>query len=578
MSTQNKPALAIVVLTAIQCLAIAAPAQAGPLCDWLFGRNRTAYYVPTGTYMPTPQGPTVTAGYLPTTNVGYPPMYTGQPQFGSTATAFPPQGMAVTSYSLPTATQPALPVAPRYSAAYGAPSLNQYALPPSGTTTAYSPITGPATGNQNYPLQSAPYFWPSPPQQNSFTSWLPNIGSYFGTGNYYPSNTPYPTNTYTSNYWSSYRVPSAGGAGAHMYPPTTAGYPTAAPVTAGYPSYPSNPVVSGSPIMTAPSYSSGYAPNTSFSTNTYNVPVTYYRPIQSVDPTTGQSVTTMQGCQSYQTQVQRVPSYSLGGSAPAPASQCSGEPQCPPGSYESTPGYGTNQYGPAPNTYNPQAAPTNRPSFGNTPAQPNYGTPPVTQPNYGTPPVSPPSYQQQGAYPQSTYPQNGYPQGNNNYAAPPQGGNDQTPLQQPQLQPNSNTSMSLPSFPGTGASNSRSGFEFQPQQPSTRLDVKPIPAPQQYQFQYNTTDDRTARHEPVVSEPRSSTVAQATYKTIQWAVPKSNPSTSAVQVSAPSTELPRLSAPRNAAPSHASPRYVAPTRPAPQGNGGYRDSGWVSGR
>ncbi|WP_417750062.1 hypothetical protein [Rosistilla oblonga] len=576
MSTQNKPALAIVVLTAVQCLAIAAPAQAGPLCDWLFGRNRTAYYVPTGTYMPTPQGPTVTAGYLPTTNVAYPPVYNGQQQFGSTATAFPPQGMAVTSYSLPTANQPALPVgAPNYSAGYRGGSLNQYALPPSNTTTAYSPITGPNAGNQSAPLQSAPYYWPNQPRQSFFGSWWPNVGSYFGTGNYYPSNTPYPTNTYTSNYWSSYRVPTAGSAGAQMYPPTTAGYPTtgyptAAPVTAGYPSYPTNPVVSGSPVVTTPSYSAGFSPHTSYSTNTYNVPVTYYRPIQSVDPRTGQQVTTMQGCQSYQTQVQRVPSYSLGGSAPASAPQCSGEPQCPPGSYESTPGYGSNQYAPAANPYNqqvtPPGTPTNRPSFGNAPAQPNYGTPPAAQPNYpaqGTP---------QGTYPQSTYPQG------NNYGAPPQNGNDQTPMQQPQLQTNNNTSLSLPSFPGTGASNSQPGFQYQQQQPSTRLDVKPIPAPAQYQFQYNTTDDRTARREPAPADRGSSNVAQATYKTIQWAVPKSNQRTSAVTVSTQRNELPRLTAPRNTPPQQTAPRYNAPARPAPQGNGGYRDSGWVSGR
>jgi hypothetical protein len=113
--------------------------------------------------------------------------------------------------------------------------------------------------------------------------------------------------------------------------PVTVGYPVAPIAT--YPQVPSTQVVGPLPYANVPysptlnattlpsypsgSYTAGYVPipqsvvgvlpTGSYQTTLNNVPTTYYRPVTSLDPATGTTVTTLQPCTSYQQQVLRTP-------------------------------------------------------------------------------------------------------------------------------------------------------------------------------------------------------------------------------------------------------------------------------
>lgn len=99
--------------------------------------------------------------------------------------------------------------------------------------------------------------------------------------------------------------------------PYYAGYPT---VGAPYPLYGQVPIAaSGAQIQP---YSVGYsgipqsaislASPTNYNTSYFAVPTTYYRPVTTTDPRTGQPVTTMMPCTSYQQQALRSPAWSFG--------------------------------------------------------------------------------------------------------------------------------------------------------------------------------------------------------------------------------------------------------------------------
>ena len=83
-----------------------------------------------------------------------------------------------------------------------------------------------------------------------------------------------------------------------------AGYQNSAiPVTSGYGSYPYNaytgyPNTSYSPILPAglPQTSYGLLPTGGYASQYYRAPTTYYRPVTSLDPNTGTTVTSLQPC------------------------------------------------------------------------------------------------------------------------------------------------------------------------------------------------------------------------------------------------------------------------------------------
>ena len=99
--------------------------------------------------------------------------------------------------------------------------------------------------------------------------------------------------------------------------PYSAGYPT---LGVPYPLYGQMPVAAVDPRMQP--YSVGYngipqsaisiASPTNYNTSYFSVPTTYYRPVTTTDPRTGQSVTTMMPCTSFQQQALRSPAWSFG--------------------------------------------------------------------------------------------------------------------------------------------------------------------------------------------------------------------------------------------------------------------------
>ncbi len=86
------------------------------------------------------------------------------------------------------------------------------------------------------------------------------------------------------------------------------------PITSGYGTYPYNaytgyPNTSYSPILPAGLPQANYAllPTGGYASQYYRAPTTYYRPVTTLDPNTGTTVTSLQPCASYQYQAQRVP-------------------------------------------------------------------------------------------------------------------------------------------------------------------------------------------------------------------------------------------------------------------------------
>lgn len=101
------------------------------------------------------------------------------------------------------------------------------------------------------------------------------------------------------------------------YPLANPPYLTGYPVAAGYPAY--SPYPAQAPLAAAPTVPLT-TPLTSlptYNTSLNTVPTTYYRPVTTTDPITGQTATSLQACTSYQQQVLRTPTL-LPGSVATP--------------------------------------------------------------------------------------------------------------------------------------------------------------------------------------------------------------------------------------------------------------------
>jgi hypothetical protein len=265
--------MAIVATIAVS--SVVAPrqhAQAGPLCDWLFGRRTAAYYPP-------PAAVPYAAGYPQ--QVAY-PYQAAYPYAAAYPGTLYPGTTAAPALTLPaTANGAAALQMPAYSAGYGT----------------YAAIPAQPPGDQGYAMYTPP----------AGTSYPPNVPttSFYGTGNVYPTyNTPYQ-------------------AGYGAVAPATA----VAPVTAYYP-----PVVNTNPstVQTYPGTPAappgllggisrffGNVLGTGYSSSYYRAPVTYYRPVTTVDPTTGVPTTVQRPCSSYEYQLQRSPVTTFAPGAPA---------------------------------------------------------------------------------------------------------------------------------------------------------------------------------------------------------------------------------------------------------------------
>jgi hypothetical protein len=256
-------------------------ADACGLTDWLYGRQALPYaagyapIVPAGSVQP------YAAGFAPVT---------------TSVTALPSQSPSLLSGAYQ-AQRPAY---------LNNPSV--YTGAPVGTTlqTSYS-----------VPLTSASGTLPR--NSSLFTglrgnaSQRPFLGSSeFGAANVYPN-----SSYYRSNY-----------AAAQVGLPATA-----LPSTSVAPLFPRAPAT---PVRSGLARFFGSLFGTNYQSSYYRAPVTYYRPVTTVDPNLGTTVTVQQPCTSTVQQLQRTPynSFQFGAPAPIQPATSFGSPTC------STPVYG----------------------------------------------------------------------------------------------------------------------------------------------------------------------------------------------------------------------------------------------
>jgi hypothetical protein len=282
--------ISIALLTILTTTASANTVNACCLTDWLFGRTATPYaagYAPYGYAAPVGvpvTGSTYAAGYAPYT-AGYAP-YAG--------------------YSVPTY----------------APSTS--VLGPTFTTN-------PLVNNGAYQVQRPTYIDNPNVYTGQPTTSLRGVApgsSYLGAANQYP--------TYQASYAGSYVSGYSN--------PTSPGLPLSVTTPQGAPAA-QWPATQVAPIY-APTQSTGGLGRffgsmfgTNYASSYYRAPVTYYRPVTSVDPVTGTTVTVQQPCSSYVQQLQRSPysSFQIGQPTVLPQSTCQTVPTTgysPYGQYE----------------------------------------------------------------------------------------------------------------------------------------------------------------------------------------------------------------------------------------------------
>ena len=325
--------LAILVGVLTSCPICSSDAHAGCM-DWLFGRKTPAY-----TYQ-TVGPPVVTTGPITTTPVP------------TTVTPVP-----MTTTPVPAGNAPALqgPVAPVAPVGPSPVSLSPGITASPGVVTSQRPaytLQQPAYVQPAYAAQRPAFGVPTTTSVQTFEN--PNV--YSGL----PTNTALPTVNASAlppqGYgYSAQRLPivsrrlPAAGVAIPPNPQTVYRPQVTTPLPYIPPSVTANRVpiattlrgtagmnpISASPVYTS-NYASGVAPvtynaaptpapttsfgtglsrffssplgsNTTYNTSYYRAPITYYRPMTSVDPATGTTVTVQRPCTSYVQQLRRVP-------------------------------------------------------------------------------------------------------------------------------------------------------------------------------------------------------------------------------------------------------------------------------
>ncbi|MGI9474934.1 MAG: hypothetical protein ACR2NZ_25610 [Rubripirellula sp.] len=249
-----------------------------------------------------------------------------------------------------------VPVAGSYGTAYGsayAPYSSRYTpaatpylgVDPSSATVPANPIVS----NGAYQAQRPTYYDnPSvytgqPVTGNVQTSFRAPLTTAPVTASAFP----------TATYQAGYGAANSGYVAAYpgTVPPSqpmpvgaTTGIPATAVAVTPAPVYPSTPAPSGGCFGSFCRKLFG----TSYTTSYYRAPVTYYRPVTSLNPTTGTTVTVQQPCTAYEQQVQRTPFTTFQPSSPAaPPSTCpsncgpSANSSCNATPYGQTPAFGT---------------------------------------------------------------------------------------------------------------------------------------------------------------------------------------------------------------------------------------------
>ncbi|MCC9599839.1 hypothetical protein LOC67_04630 [Stieleria sp. JC731] len=275
----TKIAATFIAASALGC---ASEAKAGCL-DWLFGRSN-AYSSPAYTANYPVAGYTANYPYTPVTSpMGIVPGTTpvaGVPVSGySSVNTFPNASAGVVAAQRPAITVQGDPAYPNGYAYPGYTNVQTFNNPSVYTGL---PVTTPANVT---PYQSS---------RIPLSSGVPLATALRGS-----ANPVFPSATYTSNY----ATPGYNNAVA----PTSYAAPvgtTALPLAYEQPRW-----RLGSGL--ARFFNSLLGRNTDYVTTYNQVPITYYRPVTTLDPVTGTSVTTQQGCSSYVQQLQRVPYNTL---------------------------------------------------------------------------------------------------------------------------------------------------------------------------------------------------------------------------------------------------------------------------
>ncbi len=259
-------------------------ADACCLTDWLFGRTTTPYYAG---YAPLQTGPLVTTPIV-TSNYGG---NFAQPYASNYATAYTSQPLLLPAQTngVFQAQRPAFgQVQPAGVLPLNNPSV--YTGMPTEATVqaAYSIPTSYAASNFASPIYASPN---DALVTNNYRGAVPVGGSYLGASN------TYPRTTIQSNLQTSFQNPAM----------------TTLPATNVAPLFAPAPATGGGLGQFF-----GSLFGTNYRSSYYQAPVTYYRPVTSVDPMSGTTVTMQQPCTSEITQVQRSPYSSLfaGPSAP----------------------------------------------------------------------------------------------------------------------------------------------------------------------------------------------------------------------------------------------------------------------
>ncbi|XZE52446.1 hypothetical protein SH139x_004139 [Planctomycetaceae bacterium SH139] len=494
-----------------------APAQAGPLCDWLFGRHAPPPPPPYAAQYP------VYAAQYPVYAAQYSAAQAVAPVSGGYSAGYPGT-LPPVSYQAPVGGAAALQM-PAYQSYYGAPAVAPAAVP------AYAPAAvpayaAPAAVDRGYGVYTPPLRGTYPP------SGVPQT-SYYGTGNYYPDFDGAPANVAPVTAYQPAMNPAA--------------IPAAPPAGSTIQTYPGIPAARPG-VLGGLSRFFGSLFGTGYSTSSYRAPVTYYRPVTQLDAS-GQPVVVQMPCTSYQQQLQRTPFTTFapaqGAGTIAPPSACAtvpggsvynpynnslpagvGDPYASSGVAPAAGVMPGNYYGPPVG----QSAPATQPGSMN---QPGSGLSPYTNPD--SIPLAPPSLD-----------------GGSSYAPSPSAGSPTTQAMPP-----------VRIIPQTTLSPSGLRVEAPPLQNSDSASssanpyVRPLPAgdypyPRQQQGSQQSDSARPQQPDYQSAEELADRVAssQLGYKPIEWKVQRASYQRPASEQPVSDPPPVRLRAPATAQPSN----------------------------
>lgn len=253
----------------------------------------------------------------------------------------PATAVAVPNTSVTAPAVNALPATSSYSSAYAPPYLTGYTparTPYLGVApTATMPVTTTIGTNGAYQAQRPSYV-----DNPSVYTGLPVTGnvqtSFRAPLSTASVATAFPTTTYQAGYAAYQGIPTT----QTVAVPANTGIPAAAVATPAVPVYPSTPPASSGGCLSRfcqKLFGTGYT------TSYYRAPVTYYRPVTTISPTTGTAVTVQQPCTAYEQQVQRTPFTTFQPSPLTPPPSNCGSANCGPSAADSCntmqPGFGT---------------------------------------------------------------------------------------------------------------------------------------------------------------------------------------------------------------------------------------------